>query len=153
MSIDQVAIDNLIEIARLRGRVSTDDIRHAVPIDEMDAADIADIIVRLEDAGVSVDIDPSLLSPKHHTPMTTPKPIVDQSQKPRLRAGSQFRVSSTSSRSGSSATPRSDLAPASTMSGSAAPAKGRIPRNLLSWLGIALVGAVLFAVIVRFVYR
>lgn len=153
MLVDQVTVENLIQVARRRGRISIDDLRHAFPIDAMDAGDIANIIVRLEDAGISVDIDPTLLSPKHHPPMTPPQPPRGQSQETLLGTGPSSRASSTSAKSGLSATARTALAPASAMSGNAAPAKGQMLENFRNWLWVASVGAILLLAVIWLAYR
>ena len=65
MSVDEAELGKFIETAKQSGTVSTDELRRAFPIDTMGGEDIAAIVLRLEEAGVSVEIDPSLFSPKH----------------------------------------------------------------------------------------
>jgi hypothetical protein len=58
-----------------------DDIRQALPIDTMTIEEIADVVARLEEADISVDIDAGLLTP-HHRKMALQevKPTPEPSQ-------------------------------------------------------------------------
>jgi hypothetical protein len=77
MSPDDVTLDRLIKLGRQRGSVSTEDLREGLPLDVMTVEEISNIIDRLEEADVRVEIDPTLFSPIHRiVPQTlapTPK--------------------------------------------------------------------------------
>jgi Sigma-70 factor, region 1.1 len=59
------AIDRLIEMGQRRGRLEIDDIRQALPVDTMPTAELAEVLARLEEAGISIEIDPALLTGGH----------------------------------------------------------------------------------------
>ena len=63
--ISATAFDRLMQLGRRRGVLEIDDIRQALPVDTMTIEDLADIVERLEMAGISVDIDPALLTAHH----------------------------------------------------------------------------------------
>ena len=67
------AFARLIKLGRLRGGVMISDIRNAMPIHEMTAAEIADVVSRLENSGISVRLDPALRKPL--TPSETSVPV------------------------------------------------------------------------------
>jgi Sigma-70 factor, region 1.1 len=74
--ISTTAFDRLVQLGRQRG-LKIDDIREVLPIDTMTVEEIADVVVRLEDAGISVDVDAGLLTPHHRTvavPQAKPTP-------------------------------------------------------------------------------
>ena len=59
-------LNRLIQLGRQRGALTVDDLRHTMPLDQMSAEDVADVIARLEAAGVAVELDPALLVPNRH---------------------------------------------------------------------------------------
>jgi Sigma-70 factor, region 1.1 len=63
MVSDAEAVDRLVALAARRGSLSTEELRHVLPIDAMSVDELASLIARLEDRGVTVDIDAALLSP------------------------------------------------------------------------------------------
>jgi Sigma-70 factor, region 1.1 len=63
--ISTTAVDRLMQLGRRRGGLEIDDIRQALPIDAMTIEELADVMARLEEAGISVEIDAGLLSPHH----------------------------------------------------------------------------------------
>lgn len=63
--ISATAFDRLMQLGRRRGILEIDDIRQALPVDTMTIEDLADIVERLEMAGISVDIEPALLTAHH----------------------------------------------------------------------------------------
>src|SRR6185295_12393604 len=63
--ISTTAVDRLMQLGRRRGGLEIDDIRQALPIDTMTIEEVADVVARLEEAGISVDIDAGLLTPRH----------------------------------------------------------------------------------------
>jgi hypothetical protein len=70
--ISTTAVDRLIQLGRRRGGLEIDDIRQALPIDSMTIEELADVTARLEEAGISVEIDARLLAP-HHQKMALPE--------------------------------------------------------------------------------
>ena len=63
--ISTTAIDRLMQLGRRRGGLEIDDIRQALPVDTMTVEELADVVARLEEAGISVEIDTGLLTPHH----------------------------------------------------------------------------------------
>ena len=56
------ALEPLMRLGRQRGVLDIDDIRQVLRVDTMSMEDLADAVARLEDAGISVEIDPALLA-------------------------------------------------------------------------------------------
>jgi hypothetical protein len=56
------AVDRLAALAGRRGTLTIDMLRRVVPVETMPVDELAAIIAALEDRGVTVDIDPALLS-------------------------------------------------------------------------------------------
>jgi hypothetical protein len=63
--ISATVFDRLVEMGRRRGALQSDDLRQALPVDTMTTEEIVDVVTRLEDAGIAVEIDPALLKPRH----------------------------------------------------------------------------------------
>ena len=61
MNLSEAALTELISLARQRGSISMEDLRKALPIESMTAADIAHVVARLDEAGFDLEIDPTLL--------------------------------------------------------------------------------------------
>ena len=59
---DQAALDRLLTYARRKGGLDADDIARELPVETITPAEIADVVARLEAAGVSIDLDRSLLA-------------------------------------------------------------------------------------------
>jgi hypothetical protein len=57
------AVERLAALAGRRGTLTIDMLRRVVPVGTMPVEELAAIISALEDRGVTVDIDPALLSP------------------------------------------------------------------------------------------
>jgi MFS superfamily sulfate permease-like transporter len=70
--IATTAVDRLIQLGRRQGGLEIEDIRQALPIDTMTIEELADVVARLEEAGISVEIDAALLTPRHQK-MALPK--------------------------------------------------------------------------------
>lgn len=60
--ISTAAFDRLMHLGRQPGGLKIDDIRQALPIDTMAIEEIADVVARLEEAGISVEVDAGLLT-------------------------------------------------------------------------------------------
>ncbi|WP_448188591.1 hypothetical protein [Azospirillum sp. sgz301742] len=70
MPIDESAYRRLEEeAARRGGRMSVEDLGRILPIDSMPATEVAEVVDRLERAGIDVDLDPMLTRP--HPDATT----------------------------------------------------------------------------------
>jgi len=54
-------LDGLLELGRRQGGLTAEDLRHALPLETMSAEDLAGVVAGLEEAGVDVEIDPTLL--------------------------------------------------------------------------------------------
>ena len=63
--ISTTTVDRLIQLGRRRGGLVIDDIGQALPVNTMSTEELADVLARLEEAGISVEIDPALLTPHH----------------------------------------------------------------------------------------
>jgi hypothetical protein len=61
--------DYLIELGRKQGRLTTEDIQKTLPIAELPMEEVADLILKLERAGIEVELDPMLLAPTTGSPM------------------------------------------------------------------------------------
>ena len=55
-------LDRLIDTGRQRGGLEINDIRQALPIDTMSIEEISDALTHIEEAGISVEIDPTMLT-------------------------------------------------------------------------------------------
>src|SRR5215217_1395519 len=62
--IDEGRLQDLIELGRTKGRLSTEDLQEVMPVSAMSVEDLATVILRLERAGIDIDIDPDLLQPQ-----------------------------------------------------------------------------------------
>ena len=85
--------DRLVELGRQRGGLKTDDIRQVLRVESMTGEELVDVLMRLEVAGVSIEIDPALLIPRHRQmppqPMktaarTSPESVPPVTSDPRL---------------------------------------------------------------------
>jgi hypothetical protein len=63
--ISTTAVETLMEAGRQRGGLDINDIRRALLVDAMSIEELADVLARLEEAGISVEIEPTLLTPRH----------------------------------------------------------------------------------------
>jgi len=61
MPVAEAVVDRLIARGRDRGRLDPADIGAEVPLDRLTVLDMADLVDRLDDAGIVLDIDPRLL--------------------------------------------------------------------------------------------
>jgi hypothetical protein len=62
-AFDSNTLDRLIALGRERGHLTNQDLEANLPIASMSAEEIALIVVHLEETGVPVELDDSLLSP------------------------------------------------------------------------------------------
>lgn len=70
-ALDSNTLDRLITLGRQQGQLTTLDLETNLPIHSMSAEDIALIVVHLEEAGVPVELDASLMAP-NPTPAAAP---------------------------------------------------------------------------------
>ena len=61
MPVETAVVERLLALGRPTGRLEPGDLAAAVPLDCLSDLDLADLIDRLEGAGVAVGIDPRLL--------------------------------------------------------------------------------------------
>ena len=69
-------IDRLIALGRQRGSLEIGDIGAVIPVESLSIDEISHVMSVLEDAGISVEIDPAFLSPRHRnidSPPIAPK--------------------------------------------------------------------------------
>jgi hypothetical protein len=69
--ISTTAVDQLMQLGRRRGGLQIDDIRQVLPVDTMSIEELADVVARLEEADISIEIDAGMLTP-HGRKMTLP---------------------------------------------------------------------------------
>jgi hypothetical protein len=60
MAIDDVAFRRLVDLGRDKGFVTLDQVKEALPIDRMGQRELAETLDRLEQSGVSVELDEEL---------------------------------------------------------------------------------------------
>jgi hypothetical protein len=70
-ALDSNTLDRLIALGRQQGQLTTLDLETNLPIHSMSAEDIALIVVHLEESGVPVELDDSLMAP-HPKPNAAP---------------------------------------------------------------------------------
>ena len=63
--ISATTFDLLIRMSRARGGLAIDELRQVVPVDAMTAEELAEVLMRLEEADISIEIDAALLAPRH----------------------------------------------------------------------------------------
>lgn len=56
------AVDTLVRLGRCKGGVTIEDISRIIPIERMTLQEVGDLVLRVEEAGIPVAIDPVLLS-------------------------------------------------------------------------------------------
>lgn len=61
-AFDSRILDRMISQGRERGCLTTEDLRAGLPVDAMSAEEIALVVVQLEEAGIPVELEESLLS-------------------------------------------------------------------------------------------
>jgi Sigma-70 factor, region 1.1 len=67
-ALDSNTLDRLISLGRQQGQLTTQDLEANLPIHSMSAEEIAQIVVHLEESGVPVELEDSLVTPD-------PKPV------------------------------------------------------------------------------
>jgi hypothetical protein len=70
-ALDSNTLDRLIALGRQQGQLTTRDLETNLPIQSMSAEDIALIVVHLEETGIPVELDDSLMAP-HPKPNAAP---------------------------------------------------------------------------------
>ena len=70
-TIPKDVLDRLVALGRRQGHLTTEDVKHALPVDAMTPDEIALVVVHLEDHGIAVELDESLLAP-HPGPRSAP---------------------------------------------------------------------------------
>lgn len=63
MAINEAAYQRLEAHGRCDGRITVEEMGRELPVEEMDPVEIAEVVDRLERAGIDVDVDPALLKP------------------------------------------------------------------------------------------
>ena len=62
-ALDRNTLDRLITLGRRQGQLTTEDLRASLPIESMSAEEIALIVVHLEESGIAVELEDSLMTP------------------------------------------------------------------------------------------
>lgn len=74
--MDDRLLAQLRERAERNGALTTDDLRAVLPIETMSADELAMVVLRLEDVGVSVDVSDDLMgSSRRRTPTSSQTPV------------------------------------------------------------------------------
>ena len=68
-ALDSNTLDRLIALGRQQGQLTTLDLETNLPIHSMSAEDIALIVVHLEESGIPVELDESLMAPNSNPAM------------------------------------------------------------------------------------
>ncbi|MBB4041977.1 hypothetical protein GGR34_003661 [Microvirga flocculans] len=71
-ALDSNILDRLIALGREQGRLTNQDLLAHLPVDAMSAEDIALIVIHLEETGIPVDLDDSLIA-SHAKPRPLPR--------------------------------------------------------------------------------
>lgn len=78
MPIDDTVYRRLHEEAgRQGGRLSVEDLGRVLPLDTMSATEVAEVVERLERAGIDVDVDPALTRPHPDATIGNSDGVVD----------------------------------------------------------------------------
>ncbi len=77
MTAPDSAVKALMDLGRRQGRVSTEDVRQLLPLNAMSAEEIANLILRLEERGIAVDVDPALFVPTGRGAATSAAPPLE----------------------------------------------------------------------------
>jgi hypothetical protein len=80
MKLEPAALNELANIARQRGALSMENLRQVLPIENMTVDEISDVLARLDEAGIDVEIDPPPLSPAGKAIPREPAPIIKQEE-------------------------------------------------------------------------
>ncbi len=62
-AIDRSSLERLVALGRQKGGLTNQDLAQALPVNDMSAEDIALVVVHLEESGIPVELDESLMSP------------------------------------------------------------------------------------------
>ncbi|ACL61513.1 RNA polymerase sigma factor region1.1 domain-containing protein [Methylobacterium nodulans] len=71
-AFDRATLDRLIARGRAQGQLTTADLRRELPIDGMSPDTIALVLIELEEAGIPVELEESLLAPGRAAPSALP---------------------------------------------------------------------------------
>ena len=82
-----------MEMGRQRGGLDIDDIRRALPVDTMSIEELSDVLAHLEEAGIPVEIDSVLLTPRHpRVTLREVKPTTEPSRRSERTTTAQDRL-------------------------------------------------------------
>lgn len=94
-ALDRNTLDRLVTLGRRQGQLTTEDLRATLPVESMSAEEIALIVVHLEESGIAVELEDSLLTPgpRSAAPATVgaeiipfPRPAAKPRPKPKVDA-------------------------------------------------------------------
>lgn len=83
--IDTDTLQRLIDLGKRKGQLSTEDLFAGLPVDSMSAEDIAMVVLEIEEAGVPVEPDDTLLTRSCQAemrPMAEPAPLLPSLPQP-----------------------------------------------------------------------
>lgn len=75
-------LDRLVEIGRQHRSLTIEDVRRHFPLAELSSEELAKLLARLEDAGVTIDIDPALLADRGRKPRAVVGQSLPEEQAP-----------------------------------------------------------------------
>jgi hypothetical protein len=61
--IEERTVQELIALGRPTGRLTSEQLKRALSVESMSIDELAEVVLRLEGAGIDVDLDPALLEP------------------------------------------------------------------------------------------
>jgi hypothetical protein len=80
MDPQEAALIDLISNASRRGSLTMEDLRKALPVDSMTVEDLSHALARLDQAGLDVEIDPTLLVPDNETAAKGAAPVAKRDE-------------------------------------------------------------------------
>jgi Sigma-70 factor, region 1.1 len=87
MNVTEATLNELIALAHQRGGVSMEDLRQALPVDDMTIEEISDVLARLDEAGFDFEIDPVLLTSRATAVKATISSKCEQKGSPEMTSG------------------------------------------------------------------
>jgi len=56
--------ERLLQLGKQQGGLTTDDLQRVLDVERLSMDEVSEMLLRLEDAGVSVEIEPAILRPR-----------------------------------------------------------------------------------------
>jgi hypothetical protein len=68
--------ERLLQLGKQQGGLTTDDLQRVLDLERLSLDQVSEMLLRLEDAGVSVDIEPAILKPRSGSAGTNQQPDI-----------------------------------------------------------------------------